>query len=289
MTDATVRPLLAAAAARLRAAGIASPELDAALLLAAVLGVRRHQLALGPDAPVDADAVARYDTLLARRVRREPISHVLGRAEFWSLEFEVTADTLAPRPETEGLVERALRELRALEAPVVVDVGTGTGCIAVVLARELPAATVHAVDIHAETLEVARRNAVRHGVAARVRLHLGDLLAPLAGHVAPGSVDAVLSNPPYVRHDEVGDVDPEVLHEPRRAVFVDGEPAALYARIATEALPYLRAGGLLACELPGDEPAPITAAVGAVRGYAIEAVLPDLAGHPRVLVARRAP
>src|SRR5262245_44230949 len=164
----TVRGALRAARDRLAAAGVSSPDLDAALLLAEVLGVQRERLALDPDRALTDDQHARFDALVARRERREPMAHILGRAEFWSLEFKVTKDTLSPRPETEMLVEEAVTFLRGVASPVVVDIGTGTGCIAVAIAKEVPSAMVHTVDLSPEALAVARENVRRHGVESRV-------------------------------------------------------------------------------------------------------------------------
>jgi release factor glutamine methyltransferase len=270
---------------RLGTAGVSSPELDAALLLAEVLGVRRERLALDPGRVLDADDVSRFEALVARRVRRVPMAQILGRAEFWSLEFVVTKDTLSPRPETEMLVEEAVKAMRGVASPVVIDIGTGTGCIAVAIAREVPSATVHAVDVSPAALAVARENVRRHGVESRVRLHDGDLLAPLAGVVAPGSVDVVVSNPPYVRRDEA--FDPEILHEPAMALFADDVPA-VYRRIAAEAASCVRPRGALFLEMSDTAAEAIVAAVRDVGCWTDVATRADLAGRPRVLVASRA-
>jgi len=282
----TVRDALRAARNRLAAAGVSSPDLDAALLLADVLGVKRERLALDPERTLTAEVGARFDTLVARRERREPMAHIRGRAEFWSLEFKVTPDTLSPRPETEMLVEEAVKALRGAERPVVVDIGTGTGCIAVAIAKEVPSATVHAVDISPAALAVARENVRRHGVEARVHLHLGDMFAPLAGVLAPGSVDVVVSNPPYVRRNE--EFDPEILFEPKLALFVDDVPA-VYRRIAEGAAGFVRICGSLAVELPGrGGVVEVIAALSHVAEWRQPDVLTDLAGLPRVARCRRA-
>jgi release factor glutamine methyltransferase len=280
-----IRAALSAARARLVAAGVSSPDLDAALLLAEVLGVRRERLALDPDRALSDDESRRFDALVADRARRRPMAQILGRAEFWSLEFKVTPDVLSPRPETEMLVEATVKALAGRASPVVVDVGTGTGCIAVAIAKEVPTATVHAVDVSPAALSVARENAARHGVADRVRFHEGDLFAPLAGVVAPGTVDVVVSNPPYVRRDET--FDPEVLFEPAIALFVDDVPG-IYRRIADEAAPFVRAGGALLLELPGATSAAVVASVRASTEWRDVFVAADLAALPRTLTATRA-
>lgn len=279
-----VRAALSRARERLAAAGVSSPDLDAALLLAEALGVRRERLALEPDRSLSDEEFRRFRALVERREERRPMAQILCRAEFWSMEFRVTEDVLSPRPETEMLVEAAVKALRGLAFPVVVDVGTGTGCIAIAIAREIPTATVHAVDLSAEALEVARVNVRRNGVEDRVHLHEGDLFAPLEGRVAAGSVDVVVSNPPYVRRDET--FDPELLHEPAMALFVDDVPA-IYSRIADEAAPFVRSGGVLLLELPGDGSDVVLAALRASPAWAGVAARPDLAGLPRLVAATR--
>jgi len=277
---------------RLEAAGCSSASLDASLLLAHVLGVGRSVVHLQPDRPLSDAEAGRFEALLAQRVRRRPVSHLLGRAEFRSLEFEVTDAVLAPRPETEALVEAACaaaaRAAQSGRTPLLADVGTGSGCIAVATAVESPSTRVLATDSSGAALDVARRNAARHRVAERVSFLRGDLLAPVRASTADAALDAVVSNPPYVRRSEAGEVDPEVLWEPASAVFCDGEPADLYARIAREAGPLVRTGGELLLELPGAESDPVVAAVAAVPGWEDVSVRPDLAGMPRVLRALRA-
>jgi release factor glutamine methyltransferase len=286
-----VRNALASAAARLRDAGVGSPELDAALLLADTLGVSRTRLSLEPEAIVDAADAARFDDSVARRAQRRPISHLRGRQEFWSLEFLVTPDVLTPRPETEMLVELAAEHLRGACAtsarPTAVDVGTGSGCVAVALAVEVPEARVLAVDVSGRALAVARENVRRHGVGERVEVRRGDLLAGVDGYL-DRHVDVALSNPPYVRRSEAGSVDAEVLWEPSVAVFCDGPPERLYARIASDAAALVRPGGLLLLELPGRASEPVVEAVRVVEGWSHVTTLPDLAGLPRVLRAVRA-
>jgi release factor glutamine methyltransferase len=157
----------------------------------------------------------------------------------------------------------------------------------VALAVERPAARVLAVEASGAAAEVARRNAARHRVLDRVEILRGDLLEPVRARVAGGALDAVVSNPPYVRRSEAGEVDPEVLFEPSCAVFCDGEPADLYARIARDAAPLVRPGGEILLELPGAGSEPVVAAVSAVPGWSEGSSAPDLAGLPRVLRALR--
>ncbi len=250
------------------------------MLLAHVLGVERSRLAFDPP-DVSGEAARRFDGLVARRARREPAAYLLGEREFRSLPFRVTPAVLVPRPETEHLVEAALAALPAGGSPLVVDVGTGSGCIAIALAVERPRARVVGVDLSAAALEVARDNARRHGVADRVRFLRGDLLEAVRG-----PVDLVLSNPPYVGEGET--VEPECRYEPREALFAGVDGLDAYRRLAPAAARALAPGGTLLLETPGagvDGIAEILRAAGLVPGEPI----PDLAGRPRVLPARRLP
>ncbi|MCE9634136.1 MAG: peptide chain release factor N(5)-glutamine methyltransferase [Planctomycetes bacterium] len=287
----TVLETLRGARAALAASGIGSADLDAALILSHVMSVPRHRLRTESDVVLSRAQRESFDRLVAERVRRRPLAQILGRKEFRSLEFEVTADVLSPRPETEDLVEAACavcdRAAAAGRVPIIVDVGTGSGCIAISIAVERPFVRVHAVDLSGAALEVARRNVAWHCVGDRVTLHRGDLLAPIAALVSPASIDAVVANPPYAERSEAGSCDPEVLWEPAAAVFCEGPPAPLYARIAADAAPLVREGGELLLELPGATSGPVVDAVRTVPGWRDLVVMPDLAGLPRVLRAAR--
>ena len=211
----TVSQSLRQAEHRLRDAGVPKPALDAELLLRHVLGWDRAAvIARGADTVPAADA-KRFFALVEERAARRPLQHVTGTQAFWRHEFLVTPDVLVPRPETEVLVEAALELIRGLEAPVVVDVGTGSGCIALSIAAERPDAAVHAVDISAAALAVARENAHRLG-QIRVELHEGDLLEPLPAELR-GRVDLIVSNPPYLTEAEYRAVPLEVRADPRAA------------------------------------------------------------------------
>lgn len=277
------RELLAAARPILEQAGIDSAQLDATLLLAHATGRSRTQLWARPDEPVPGGDAEHFRTLVERRRRRVPLAYLLGTAEFWSLELEVTPDVLCPRPETEVVVEAALECLRGLDRSCrVIDVGTGSGCIALALATELPRLRALAVDRSPAAATVARRNVVRHGLGDRVQVAVGDLARP----AAPG-VDLVISNPPYVDRGEASEVDPEVAHEPDLAVYTDGPPERLYAALAQAAAGVVRPGGALVLELSDTRPEQIAEAVTAVGSWLVHEIREDLAGRPRVLVAER--
>jgi release factor glutamine methyltransferase len=204
---------------------------------------------------------------------------------FWRHEFLVTPDVLIPRPETELLVETALQVLREVHAPVIVDVGTGSGCIALSLAAERPDARVHAIDLSPAALRVARGNTERLRLASRVQLHEGDLLAPVAWRA--GAVDLVVSNPPYVSAEEWAGLEPEVRdHDPRSALVAPGPPDRIYQRLAEQARPLLRPGGHLLVEV-GRGMADTVAAVFEEAGLSPKGVHRDLDGIARVVEAAR--
>jgi release factor glutamine methyltransferase len=286
---ARVREALRAAARRLVEAGILNGGWDAELLLRHVTGWERARLlraAHDDEALPDATRL-RFEALVGERARRRPLQHLTGSQAFWRHEFRVTRDVLIPRPDTEILVEAALDVLRPLEAPLVVDVGTGSGCIALSLAHERPDARVHAVELSPAALDVARDNARRLGLAERVTFHAGDLLAPVA-HLA-GTIDAVVSNPPYVNPAERDGLAPEVVeHEPRAALFGEGGPYGTYERLIPLAAAALAPAGFLLLEI-GHGMAPRVIELCRAAGFEVLAVRRDLPGIERVVVARRAP
>jgi release factor glutamine methyltransferase len=264
--------------------GIEGARLDAEVLLAHVLGVPRIALYASHDRPLDTDEVDAYREVVRRRVAREPVAYIVGEKEFRSLAFRVSPDVLVPRPETEHLVDEVLDLLADRETPVVADIGTGSGCIAVALAVAREDLEVHAVDASGAALAIARENAERHGVADRIRFHEGDLLVPLLEEEAWTRLDAVVSNPPYVAEAEWAGLMPEVRdHEPKGALVPGPDALSAYRAILEDAPRLLRDGGAVVLEMSGENTAALLVlakAYGAVR------VVKDYAGHDRVLVAR---
>jgi release factor glutamine methyltransferase len=275
----TVGEALAEAIARLAAAGVPEPRADAEILLAHVLRTDRTGLVVGARRPLADPDVARLEPLLARRASREPVFHLVGEREFWSLPFVVDRRVLIPRPETEVLVETACT--LAPGARRVLDVGTGSGVIAAALARELPEAAIWASDLLGDALDVARRNLARH--APRVTLVRGDLLAPFR----TAAFDLVVSNPPYCTLGEMEGLEPEVRdYEPRSAlVAADGGLAALLTLVATAPV-VLRPDGWLMMEMGAGQRVAVDAAACADGRYARTVVRSDLAGIERVLAAQ---
>lgn len=278
---------LTLAAEHLGSKGVDSSRLDAELLLADVLGMSRVELYTNYDRPLAKGEVDRFRDVLRRRAMREPVAYILGRREFWSLELEVDRRVLIPRPETETLVEAALSALGALrsrdgESLRVLDVGTGSGAIAVALAKECPQSCIVATDLTAAALEVAPRNAARHGVADRIEFRQGDLFDALV----PGEVfDVMVSNPPYCRASELGDMDPEVREwEPVGALVSGPDGMDVTERLVARAAEFLRDDGFLLVEV-GTQAATARDLLARNEWREIR-LLSDLAGRSRVLIAR---
>jgi len=266
--------------------GSDSPRLDAEVLLAHVRGCQRILLYTAFDTPVADAERARFRELVKRRGEGEPVAYLVGSREFFSLPFAVSPAVLVPRPETEGLVVRAIDLCQGLDAPRIMDVGTGSGAIAVTLAKRVPRARLVATDISAAALDVARENARRHGVADRIEFLECDLCGDPR---AAGLFDVIASNPPYVREDEFAALPRDVrLHEPKGALVAGPTGVEVIARLAGEAVGRLASGGWLLVEIGPNVAASAEAAVAAVPGLECGATLKDLAGLPRILQARKA-
>ncbi len=328
-----VRTALREAFAQLRAAGVPSHTLAAELLLMHALGRDRTWLYAHPEEVIRDSEVRLFTNLLARRAAGEPTQHLTGKQEFWGLEFEVTPDVLIPRPETEHVIEVALdrlaiREIRAGrkqtfsgEGLHITDVGTGSGCIAIALAKELPGATIYATDISSAALAVACRNAARHSVSDRMHFLESNLLdalsvvaaqrgsaalttgtapalgkpaadadathqSPVTRHPSP-LLDLMASNPPYIGRREAATLMREVRdHEPEIALYGGQEGYELYAELIAQAGAKLKPGGILVLEL-GHNSLPAVQPLLDAHTWTNVGVTNDLAGIPRVLAAER--
>jgi len=242
----TIHARLAEARQRLRDAGLSSVEADlgARLLAEHVLGWTRERLLADGAGGEPLDFAPRFDALIARRAAREPLPYIVGRREFWQLDFEVTPAVLIPRHETELIVEAALELVPTTARATIADICTGCGCVAIALAQERPAARVIATDISEEALAVARRNAVRHGVADRLDIVRGDLLEPIAA-----ACDLIVANPPYVAAGVRPALQPEVRdHEPAVALFGGDDGLQVVERLVRNAPARIRSGGWLVFE-----------------------------------------
>ena len=283
--DWTVGRLLAWTTDWLSARGAESPRLDAEVLLAHVRGCPRIALYTAFDESVAAADRTRFRELVKRRGAGEPVAYLVGSREFFSLPFSVDRSVLVPRPETEGLVVRVLDICRAAAGPRIADAGTGSGAIAVALAKHLPRATFAATDVSAEALAVARANAARHGVADRITFVACDLLGDPA---AAGPWDVIVSNPPYVREDEFAALPRDVRdHEPRGALVAGPRGVEVVERLAAAAATQLVPGGWLVAEIGPAVAEAAEAAVAAQAALEPGSTLKDLAGLPRIVQARR--
>ncbi len=289
-----VRAALKAAMARLRAAHVPSHWLAAELLMMHTLGRDRAWLYAHPEAEVPPADSEKYNHLVEQRCAGAPTQYLTGKQEFWGLEFEVTREVLIPRPETEHVVEVALERMgkNSKELPLAIaDVGTGSGCLAVALAREFPRATVLATDVSAAALEVASRNAARHGVAARIEFAHCNLLDGFAASslaARRASLELVVSNPPYVARAEGTTLPREVGdHEPPNALFGGEDGVDVYPPLAEQAANVLRPGGLLVVELGYNSEAHVRPLFDSGERWRNVTTTLDLAGIPRVLAAER--
>ena len=258
------------------------PRLNAEMLLCEALGMKRLELYLQFDRPLSTSEVDAFRDMLRRRGTRQPLQYILGHEEFYGRRFLVTPDVLIPRPETEILVETVLKRLKDRTEPVIADIGTGSGCIAVTLAAEIPGAHVTAADISDAALTVARKNARNAGVEEAVSFVQGDLLAPLRGK----QFDAIVSNPPYVPEGDRDGMQPEVRdYEPALALFSGPDGLSIIREIVAGCAALIRPGGLVALEIGIHQS-------GAVRALWREhapdwnvEVVQDLAGIDRIILA----
>jgi len=298
-----IRAALKEAMARLRAAEVPSYTLAAELLLIHTLGRDRTWIYTHPEEMVEPAALGNYFALVGRRIAGEPTQYLTGKQEFWGLEFEVTPAVLIPRPETEHLVEVVLERLgpRGIKirldngAPSahlqIADVGTGSGCLAVALAHELPHGDVFATDISAAALEVAKRNAQRNHVAERVHFIQTSMLDALIPQPVPNGralFDVIVSNPPYVALEDAATLPREVReHEPHAALFGGRTGPEMYGPLIAQAGALLREGGILVLELGYNCADPVLRIVREAPGWVNISVTNDLAGIPRVLAAEK--
>jgi release factor glutamine methyltransferase len=300
-----VRAALKEGMARLRAAHVPSHTLATELLLMHALGRDRTWLYTHPEASLDLAGAEIFLALIARRAAGEPTQYLTGKQEFWGLEFEVAPAVLIPRPETEHVMEVALARLGARGFKIhldtgkpreklrVADVGTGSGCLAVALAWELPHADVFATDISAPALEVAARNAARHNVVDRIHFLQTNLLDGLGDKSPTGigklpSFDLIVSNPPYVGQDDASQLQREVRdYEPHAALFAGPTGIEMYARLIEEAGRLLRPGGILVLELGYNSAAHVRDIFAGPDCWTNVVFTNDLAGIPRVAAADR--
>lgn len=262
------------------------PHLEAEILLAHSLGVPRIQLYVQFERVLSPDELAEYKKLILRRSKHEPIAYITGKQPFMSLEFEVNPSVLIPRPETEKLVEVTIDAAKEIKNPIIADLGTGCGAIAVSLAKYLPEAKIYATDTSKEAIEVAKANAEKHGVQDRCTFFVGDLLEPLKE--LKGKLDIITSNPPYVKTGDIDSLQPEIKDfEPRHALDGGEDGLKFYKKIVGEADVYLKERGLLVFEIGADQAKAVDEMLSLTQKYEKSKIYKDLSGIERVIVASR--
>jgi len=285
VSESGTADILQNAAERLRAAGVESPRREARLLLAHVLGLRPEQIVSENFSLQGAQFRGRFEAAVVRRAQREPLAYIIGRREFWSLDFEVGPSVLIPRPESEIMVEEALKRFPKTDAPLrVADLGTGSGCLLLAFLSERTEAEGLGVDISEEALGIAKRNAARLGLEGRAQFLRNDWISGLSG-----TWEVIFINPPYIVEGELDGLEPEVSrYEPRTAL--DGGPDGLcaYRRIAASLRPRLAPEGRVFLEVGQGQAEPVER-IFSEKGLNVEGTVFDLAGIPRCLVVIASP
>ncbi|MBX3236679.1 MAG: peptide chain release factor N(5)-glutamine methyltransferase [Nitrospiraceae bacterium] len=284
----TIATLLVEAEKMLADAGIDHPQLETAWIIEHVTGRSPLRIRVEPNHSVSAEDADSVRGLIARRVRREPLQYLLGTQEFLGLEYRVTPAVLIPRPESVLLVEEAVARVAKGASPSVVDVGTGSGCLAVALAKAIPGAAITAIDLSVEAMAVARENMSRHGVGERIECLVGDLLSPLRRSGTLRRVDLIVSNPPYIAESDWGGLQPEVRDfEPRLALHGGPDGLNVYRRLMEQAPQHLNPGGFMLLEV-GCGQAPGLCRLADEQGFfRVDSIRPDEAGIDRVVCLAR--
>lgn len=281
--SATIRKVISVGAETLAGKSVAEPRTEASLLLMHVLNRDRTFLITHPEEILSADQLEQFRSLVSRRAQGEPLQYITSHQEFFKLDFELTPDVLIPRPETELIVEVGLELLKHEPAPILADIGTGSGCIAISLLHELPSARAVAVDLSPAALAVAAKNAERHEVINRLRLVKSDLFSAIDSGEC---FDVIVSNPPYVPVDELTDLQREVRQEPQAALDGGADGLAVIRRLLNDAPKFLRSGGYLIFEIGIDQADAIKKIVEQTALELVE-MRKDLQGIPRTVVLRK--
>ena len=276
------------AASILSAHGVSNARLDAEVLLRFILDRDRTWLITHANEPLAGDKRKLFEDAVDRRAKREPLQYITGRQEFWGFEFTVTPDVLIPRPETELVVESAIRTAGKRPGLTIIDLCTGSGCIAVSLAKELPGARIFATDVSEKALSVARENAGSHDVSSRIRFLEGDLFEPLEELDIRGRVDIITANPPYIRSGDLRSLQPEVRDfEPETALIAGPGGKEIHQKIIDSAPTFLKRHGALIMEMGEGQAKGLIEIVNENGRYAAPEILKDLAGIDRVIVAKK--
>jgi release factor glutamine methyltransferase len=286
----SIAETIAEGARQLQSADVDEARRTAGVLLCHTLGIDRTHLLTRAEQQIDEPSYQAYLRLIERRAAGEPLQYITGHQEFYGFDFIVTPAVLIPRPETEFLVEQVIKLAREsqLSAPLIADIGTGSGCIAVTIAASIPNAKILATDVSSAALKVARKNAERHGAARRIEFLEGDLLEPLAHRGLELSIDIMASNPPYIEESGPDPVQREVRDwEPHTALFGGADGLNFYRRLLVDGLKYVRPGGYLVCEIGYSQLDAISDMI-AGSSWDLTEVTNDLQCIPRTLTVRKA-
>ena len=287
--QATLGRVITEARQMLEQAGIESAGQEVFWIVEHVLRLpAHHNMIADRDRLLSHAEVAAVNGLIEQRVGREPLQYILGTQEFCGLEFDVNPAVLIPRPETELLVEYVMQWIPVERQATIIDVGTGSGCIAVAIARLRPRARLIATELSSPSLDVARQNATRHAVCERITLLEGDLLGPLVKQRLEGTIDVIVSNPPYITEGDWAMLQPEVrLFEPRGALVAGSQGTELHERLLRESGRYLLPGGALIMEIGAGQARAMRRIVDQIPGYRFSRLVYDAAGLERVVIVER--
>lgn len=284
----TCLEILNQAVDRFRSEGIDRPRTNAELLLGAVLNSRKIDLYLNRDRILTPDEINKFNRFVQERLAGKPVQYIIGSTEFFSLEFKVNPSVLIPRPETETLVEVVLEKLKGIDQPKIVDIGTGSGAIAISLAKNLAGSFIFATDISPEALALAKENAQKHGVEDRIEFLCGDLFEPLMGRNLEGKIDCIVSNPPYVSQVEFNNLPKEVRDfEPMIALKMEGDGTLFHGIIIQKSLDYLSSKAILTLEVGLGQAGKVANLILSQGCFEQVEIKKDLGGIERIVFARR--
>jgi release factor glutamine methyltransferase len=282
----TCLEILNQAVEKLRLARIDRPRTNAELLLGAVLNQSKADLYLDKDRILTSDEIEKFNQFIEERISNRPVQYIIGTVEFFGLEFKVDERVLIPRPETETLIEVVIRQLANKKKPKIIDLGTGSGAIAISLAKNLKEAFVYATDVSEDALEVAKENALKNEVDNQIEFLYGDWFAPLKNKNLEGQIDGVVSNPPYVSKDEFEALPKEIKdYEPVVALKSEGEGIAFHKRIIEGSFDFLKKSGLLVLETAFDQAGKVEDLIRQSDNYSDIRIVKDLGGIDRVVKA----
>jgi release factor glutamine methyltransferase len=282
----TCLDILNQAVEKLRSEGIDRPRTNAELLLEAVLGVKKIDLYLDRDLALTPQQILKINQFIQERISGKPLQYIIGSTEFFGSEFEVNQSVLIPRPETETLVEIVIDRLKGIPQPRIIDLGTGSGAIAISLAKNLNGSCLFATDISGDALTVAGRNAKRHRVESQIDFLCGDLFEPLRSKNLEETIDCVVSNPPYVSQEEFARLPKEVRdYEPVVALKTSEDGVSFHRKIVEESLSFLKNGGMLALEVGLGQANKVAELVREQMGFTNTEIKKDLGGIDRIVVA----